>query len=110
MDNEENENIPFQIILHAGESKADSFLAMQSARKGDFEEADKYMKTAIDELQQAHQIQTNMMVKEANGEKIGFSVMFVHAQDHLSMAIFAKDIAKEYIEGFKLFYERGLLK
>ena len=40
------------------------------------------------------------------GEKVNLSVIFVHAQDHLSMAIFAKDMAVEYVEGFKLMYKK----
>ena len=91
---EDIQTIAFNIILHAGESKNYSFQAMQSARNGRFLEAEELLKMASKEL------------NEAKGEKVNLSVIFVHAQDHLSMAIFAKDMAVEYVEGFKLIYKK----
>ena len=91
---EDIQTIAFNIILHAGESKNYSFQAMQSARNGRFLEAEELLKMASKEL------------NEAKGEKVNLSVIFVHAQDHLSMAIFAKDMAVEYVEGFKLMYKK----
>lgn len=99
---EDIQTIAFNIILHAGESKNYSFQAMQCGRNGNFLEAEELLKKASQELNEAHQAQTDLLVNEAKGEKMNLSVIFVHAQDHLSMAIFAKDMAVEYIEGFKL--------
>ena len=79
---------------------------MQSARNGRFLEAEELLKMASKELNEAHQVQTDLLVNEAKGEKVNLSVIFVHAQDHLSMAIFAKDMAVEYVEGFKLMYKK----
>lgn len=100
------QTIAFNIILHAGESKNDSFQAMESGRHGNFEEAEELLKKAGEELNEAHQAQTDLLVSEAKGEKTDITAIFVHAQDHLSMAIFAKDMATEYIEGFKLINEK----
>lgn len=96
------QTMAFNIILHAGESKNDSFQAMECGRNGNFQEADELLKKAGQELNEAHQAQTDLLVSEAQGEKTELSAIFVHAQDHLAMAIFAKDMATEYIEGFKL--------
>lgn len=105
------QTIAFNIILHAGESKNDSFQAMECGRAGNFEEAEKLLKKASEELNEAHQVQTDLLVSEAKGEKTDVTAIFVHAQDHLSMAIFAKDMATEYIEGFKLLNKKlGELK
>ena len=68
--------------------------------------AEELLKMASKELNEAHQVQTDLLVNEAKGEKVNLSVIFVHAQDHLSMAIFAKDMAVEYVEGFKLIYKK----
>lgn len=103
---EDIQTIAFNIILHAGDSKNYSFQAMQSARNGRFLEAEEFLKKSSQELNEAHRVQTDLLVNEANGEKVNYSVIFVHAQDHLSMAIFAKDMAVEYIEGFKLIYKK----
>lgn len=100
------QEIAFEIILHAGESKNYSFQAMQKARNNDFDEADKLISKASEELKEAHQAQTDLLVKEARGETSQLSIIFIHAQDHLAMAIFAKDMASEHIEGFKSIHEK----
>ena len=71
------ENIAFTIILHAGESKNYSFQAMQAARENKMADAEDYLKKATNEL-----------------------------KDHLAMAIFAKEMALEYIDGFKFIHEK----
>ena len=103
---EDIQTIAFNIILHAGESKNYSFQAMQSARNGRFLEAEELLKMASKELNEAHQVQTDLLVNEAKGEKVNLSVIVVHAQDHLSMARVAKDMAVEYVEGCKLIYKK----
>ena len=100
------ENIAFTIILHAGESKNYSFQAMQAARKNKMADAEDYLKKATNELKEAHQAQTDLLVDEANGNSVKINVIFVHAQDHLAMAIFAKEMALEYIDGFKFIHEK----
>jgi PTS system cellobiose-specific IIA component len=39
-----------------------------------------------------------MLQKEAAGEKVDFSILFVHAQDHLMTAISEKNIIEQIIE------------
>ena len=103
MNNQEMYEIAFQIIVHAGESRSLSTEAMDAAEKYDFEKAEELLKKANDEFLECHQIQTDMLTSEANGEKNELNVIFVHAQDHLTMATMAMDNARRLISLYKKF-------
>ena len=66
--------------------------------EGKYEEAEKEMGLANDALAKAHDVQTEMIQKEASGEKIELSFLFVHAQDHLMTAISEKNLIEQIIE------------
>ena len=95
------EETAMYLIAHAGESKSLSFMALRVAKKGSFEEATKYIEEANKEMLKAHEIQTNLIVKEAGGEKIEIGLIMVHSQDHLMNAILFKDLAQEFIDLYK---------
>ncbi|MTI71239.1 MAG: PTS lactose/cellobiose transporter subunit IIA [Firmicutes bacterium] len=97
----ENEEIVFSIILHAGNARGLAYDALKSAQNGDFEEAESYLKKAEDEVGQAHKIQTSIMQKEAKGEEVKLSVLFVHSQDHLMTTISEKGLIENMIEMHK---------
>lgn len=101
MNNQEMYEIAFQIIVHAGESRSLSNEAMDAAEKYDFEKAEELLKKANDEFLECHQIQTDMLTSEANGEKNEINVIFIHAQDHLTMATMAMDNAKRLVTMYK---------
>ena len=90
------EETAMYLIAHAGESKSLSFMALRAAKKGNFEEAAKYIEEANKD-----EIQTNLIVKEAGGEKIEVGLIMVHSQDHLMNAILFKDLAQEFIDLYK---------
>lgn len=91
------EQISFELISHAGNSKSCSMEAMTACDNGDYELADLKMKEAGDELREAHQIQTDLLRDFARGEKLEVDVLLVHAQDHLTGAILTFDFAKKLI-------------
>lgn len=101
---EKEYEIAFEIILHAGNAKNDALEAMKEARLGRFAEARQKLDEANEELTESHKIQTDLLQGEAKGQRTEMSLILVHAQDHLSTAIFAIDLAEEYMEGFKMFY------
>lgn len=95
----------FALILSAGNSKSNSMLAIKSAREGHFDEADAYLELAQTELVNAHQIQTELIQKEAKGHKIELNLIMVHAQDHLTMALSVLENAKEFRNLYEEIYE-----
>lgn len=90
--------IAFQIIVHAGESRSLSSEAMDAAENYDFEKAEELLKKANDEFLECHQIQTDLLTAEANGESSPVNIILVHSQDHLTMATMAMENARRWIE------------
>ncbi len=97
----ENEQNLLEIIVNSGEAKSLSFEAIQAAKEGRFEEAKLKMEEARQDQLKAHHAQTQLLVQEANGEKAEFSILLVHAQDHLMNSITFVDLAKEMIEMYR---------
>ncbi len=64
------EEVAMSLIAHAGESKSYSFMALKEAKKGEFEKAKEYLDIANKEMLKAHAIQTDLITREAGGEKI----------------------------------------
>lgn len=99
--NMELEEIVFNIISHAGNSRSACFEALHLARSGDFEKADLCMQQAKKELSLVHNIQTNLIQKEAAGNKQELSLLLMHAEDHLMTASLAKDLICELIQMYE---------
>jgi len=99
---DEMTEVAFQIILYAGNGKSSAMEAIQEAKKGDFSAADRLIEEAGEELGKAHHYQTNLLKKEANGEKNFINVMLIHSQDHLMTSMTVRDLAVEIIEIYRI--------
>ncbi|PKR84128.1 PTS lactose/cellobiose transporter subunit IIA [Heyndrickxia camelliae] len=93
--------IAFQIILYAGNGKSNAMEAIQAAKEANFEEADRLIKAASEELGKAHGYQTKLLQEEACGEGTSVNVILVHSQDHLMTAMTVRDLAIEIIEIYR---------
>ena len=91
------EMIAMELVGNAGESRSLSFEALSLAREGNFDEAEEKLKEAKRSMLRAHQIQTQLICKEADGEEIKIGLLMVHAQDHLMTAILARELIEEII-------------
>ncbi|WP_422446772.1 PTS lactose/cellobiose transporter subunit IIA [Thermoanaerobacterium sp. DL9XJH110] len=92
------EKIAFKIILYAGNAKSEAYKALNEAKQNNFENIEKYMNNAKDELNKAHNVQTELLAEEANGNTIDLPIILVHAQDHLMTAISEINLIKELID------------
>lgn len=92
----------FELILHAGNSKSKSMMAIEEARDYNFEEAEKLIEEARNDLHMAHQTQTNLIQDEARGDKVEVNIIMVHAQDHLTTAMIMADQAEEFLHLYRL--------
>jgi PTS system cellobiose-specific IIA component len=93
-----SETVIFEIILHAGNARAEAYEALAAAKGGDFAAAAAHMATAEEEIGVAHRAQADIIQREAAGEKQDISLLFVHAQDHLMTAIAEKNLISHLIE------------
>ncbi|MDA1639762.1 MULTISPECIES: PTS lactose/cellobiose transporter subunit IIA [Bacillus cereus group] len=91
----------FHLILHGGNARSCSMEAIDCAKRGEFTEAEAKLQEALEELKEAHRVQTDLIQKEAGGEKTEVTLLMVHAQDHLMNAITVKELASEFVELYK---------
>ena len=84
MNREEAQMVAFQLISYAGDAFSSFFKAVEKARNGEFDEADELIKKG-----------------ESQGKDIEYSIMLVHAQDHLMTTIMYERVAKEFITLYK---------
>jgi PTS system cellobiose-specific IIA component len=96
------EQIAFTIIVHAGNARSLCFEALSAAREKNFTKAAERLRKVKAELREAHHIQTEMLQKEAAGEKQDIGLLMVHAQDHLMCAALAKDMAEQMIPLYEM--------
>lgn len=89
--------ISFGLIADAGDAKSLAFMALGKAKEGDFEGAADFMGQSNDAYLRAHEKQTALLVKEANGDHTPVDVMLVHAQDHLMGSCLARQLIEEII-------------
>lgn len=95
---EDLQMVAFQIIAQVGEAKSLYIEAMRAARANDFEKADKLMVEGEASYAKAHHFHLDLVQKEAAGEQLPFSVLFIHAEDQLLTTETVKLMADEIIE------------
>lgn len=96
-----------QIILKAGNARNTMQEALNRAKLFDFEEAERLVEEAKEEIRQSHIIHTNVISKEAAGEvKIVPSLLFNHAQDTLMTINTEINLSNEIIDLLKIIKEK----
>lgn len=101
MNKEEAQMMAFQLISFAGDAFSCFYKAVEAAREGKMEEADGLLAEGERQLAKAHNAQTELLTAEAQGKDVAYSIMLVHAQDHLMTTIMYERVAKEFIVLYK---------
>lgn len=91
------ETIAMELVGNAGESRSLAFEALAQAKKGDFNKAKELLENSKQASLKAHNIQTELICQEADGNKIEIGLLMVHAQDHLMTSILARELITEMI-------------
>ena len=92
------EMISFGIIAAAGNARSLAFEALTAAREHVFDGADELLEQSNTAALEAHEQQTQLLVREANGDHLPVDVMLVHAQDHLMTAMLARELITELVQ------------
>lgn len=100
------EDTIMKIILHAGDARSKSLLALKSVKQGDFEKAKYLLEEARQSSVAAHKVQTELIQKEVSGETQTMTLLLVHAQDHLMTALSIRDVVLELINYFEVIEHR----
>ena len=98
------------LIANEGNAKSLAFEAIRLAKKGDIDGAREKLKESDKSLLEAHNSQTNMLTKEAQGDHMHVTLLVVHSQDHLMNAITFRDLAGEMVDLYEKLYKSGSLK
>lgn len=95
-----------ELIVNGGDARGKALNAVAAAAEGQFSQAEKLMEECMLSLNQAHNIQTELIQAELNGDdSVSVTLMMVHAQDHLMNAITVKDLAEHIIHLSKIVYK-----
>lgn len=100
-ENTASEMISMTIIANSGDARSFAFKALDEAKSGNFEEADKLMKESNVAANLAHKAQTELLFAEANGNKQDINVLMIHSQDHLMTSMLAAELINEIILLYK---------
>ena len=98
---ESMELISFQIISAVGTARSMYIEAIQEAKKGNFDEAEKLIEDGAKTFLGGHKAHASLIQKEASGENVEFSLLLMHAEDQLMSAETMKIIAQEIIELYR---------
>ncbi|WP_026887585.1 PTS lactose/cellobiose transporter subunit IIA [Clostridium beijerinckii] len=96
----------FEIITHAGDSRAYAFEALDEAENKNYDKAEELLKKAREELRLAHNTQTKLIQAEINGKGIKITLLIVHAQDQLMTAMSENSLIEKMVRMYKVIHEK----
>ena len=90
------------LILHSGTGRSMVIEAVREMLKtGDIEAAKKKIEAGGKEIGEAHQMQTDLISAECDGQEIEKSVLLIHAQDHFMTALAVRDMASLMVDMYE---------
>lgn len=95
-----------ELIVNSGDARSEAMEAIEQAREGRFDEAEKSLRAADNALTKAHEQQADFIQEEADGRGQGVSILMAHAQDHLMNAITVIDMAREFVSLYMLLFQK----
>ena len=87
----------FQLITAAGGAKSNYIRAVQSAKQGNYEEAETLIKEGDALMKEGHLPHADLVQKEAAGEAVPVGLILAHAEDQMMSAEIFKVMAEEMI-------------
>nr|WP_284676537.1 PTS lactose/cellobiose transporter subunit IIA [Vibrio sinus] len=95
------ESTIMELLVNAGQARSCALMAIQAARKNNFEQAQQHFDESKQAVNQAHTIQTQLIGMDEGSGKLPTTLILVHAQDHLMNAMLIQDLALDMIELFR---------
>lgn len=95
----------FEIVAYAGDAKTALLRALDQAKDGNFDYARSLVEKANEAIVDAHNSQTKLMSKEANGENMETTFIMSHGQDTLMTTMLLKDETKYFIDLYEKYEE-----
>lgn len=91
-----------EIITYSGNGRAQVINALRQLFKdGDIAKAREEIIAGGKEIGEAHQMQTDLISAECDGQEVEKSVLLIHAQDHFMTALAVRDIANLMVDMYE---------
>ena len=74
-------SVAMEVILYAGNGREKIDNALAKIAEKDLKTADCLLKEAEEDIVRAHTAQTGIIQRQASGEDMEYSLLFIHAQD-----------------------------
>ena len=97
---EDLEMAAMQIISNVGTARSNYIEAIQEAKKGNYEEAEKLIAEGDEAFAEGHDSHLKLLQQEAEGKSV-VMLLILHAEDQLMSAEGFKIIANELIDVYK---------
>jgi Phosphotransferase system cellobiose-specific component IIA len=92
------ERVCFEIISNVGVARSNYINAIDEAKKGNIDKANKYITEGTESFLLGHHAHASLIQKEAAGEDVKVSLILLHAEDQLMSAESFKIIALKFID------------
>ncbi len=106
MEKDKLQSIAFEVITLASEAMDFCFKSLNAAKDGNTQKSESLMAQYDEVISKAHKAQMSLITSEAKGIEMPYSIIMVHAQDHLMQAIFIQRVVKELIEVHEILREK----
>ena len=100
------ELISFQIISAVGTARSCYVEAMREAKAGNFEAAENLIKEGKEIFVEGHHAHVQLIQQEANGDKVDFALLLMHAEDQLMSAETFGILAEEFVDLYKQIHKQ----
>ncbi|MGM0125602.1 PTS system, cellobiose-specific IIA component [Enterococcus sp. AZ194] len=101
------DEISFELISKAGTAFSMMVDSLNDARNYNFSEVERKQESAEKLMNEAHNLQTSLIVNEMNDEEVKTNVLLIHAQDTLMNTILMQTIVQEFVRVYKREEERS---
>ncbi|GAX07067.1 cellobiose-specific PTS system IIA component [Secundilactobacillus pentosiphilus] len=93
---DDEQHVAMQLILAAGDVKKMAFAGIELAKEGQISAAQVKFADAEKRLGEGHRLQSTYVSAHVDADE-GPSLLMVHAQDHLSMALTTVELGRELV-------------
>lgn len=103
---EELQMIAFEIIAAVGDARKYYSDAVKQANAGAFDTAKELIRKGNEELVRAQEAHLGCIQREADGEMLPFSILFMHSEDQLFSAELVRDMSLQLISVYEKINEK----
>lgn len=93
--------IGFEMVAYSGDARSFYIEALREAKKGNWDKTEELMDKAKNSLLKAHDIQTQLLAREADDENLDLGFILIHGQDHLMSSMLLKDMMEFLLDIYR---------